>query len=91
MVDDGLHFDAVWLYPGVMLNVRLGGFFIGAGAVLPVVIYDGESDSGNLAPKVNIGYRAGHFIITTYILTWTECCVDFLEANFAGATIGYRF
>jgi len=90
MVDDSLDFDAIWLYPGVMLNFKLGDFFAGAGAVLPVVFYDGESDSASLAPKVNLGYRAGHLILTAYILTWTEEA-DFLEFNYIGATIGYRF
>ena len=90
-VDDSLDFDALWLYPGVMLNYKLGDFFVGAGAVLPVVFYDGESDSGNLAPKVNFGYRAGNLILTAYIFTWTEEGLDFLEFNLIGATIGYRF
>jgi len=90
-VDDSLDFDAVWLYPGLMLNLKLGRFFVGAGAVLPVIFYEGESDSGNLAPKVNIGYSAGPLTLTAYIFTWTEENMDFLEVNFIGATIGYRF
>ncbi len=91
MVDDSLDFDAVWLYPGVMLNFKLGEFFIGAWVVLPVVFYDGESDSGNPRPKVNVGYRAGNLILTAYIMTSTEEYAGFLEYNYIGATIGYRF
>jgi hypothetical protein len=91
MVDDSLDFDAVWLYPGAMLNFKLGDFFIGGGAVLPIVFYDGESDSASLAPKVNVGYRYGNLILTAYILTWTEEGMDFLEFNYIGATIGFRF
>ncbi len=91
MVDDSLDFDAVWLYPGAMLNFKLGDFFVGGGAVLPIVFYDGESDSASLSPKVNVGYRYGNLILTAYILTWTEEGVDFLEFNYIGATIGYRF
>jgi hypothetical protein len=79
MVDDSLDFDAVWLYPGVMLNVKLGEFFVGAGVVLPVVFYDGESDSGNPEPKVNVGYRTGKLILTAYFMTSTEKYADFLE------------
>jgi hypothetical protein len=90
-VDDSLDFEAVWLYPGIMLNFKLGSFFIGAGAVLPVILYDGGSDSGNLAPKVNVGWSDGHLTLTAYIFTWTEEYADFLEFNFIGATIGYRF
>jgi len=90
-VDDSLDFDVIWLYPGLMLNLRLGKFFVGAGAVLPVIFFEGESDSGNLAPKVNIGYSAGPLTLTAYIFTWTEENMDFLEVNFIGATIGYKF
>jgi len=90
-IDDSLDFEPFWLYPGLMLNFKPGNFFIGAGAVLPISFYEGESDSGNLAPKVNIGYSAGRLTLTAYIFTWTEEGMDFLDFNFIGATIGYKF
>lgn len=90
-VDDSLEFDLISLYPGMMLNFKLGGFFVGAGAVLPVIFYDGESDSGKLTPKVNVGYRAWHFILTAYIFTWNEEGLGFLEFNSIGTTIGFSF
>jgi hypothetical protein len=90
-VDDSLDFSALWLYPGLMLNFKLGRFFVGAGAVLPIVFYEGGSDSGNLAPKINMGWSAGSVTLTAYLFTWTEENTDFLEYNFIGATIGYRF
>jgi hypothetical protein len=90
MVDDSFNFDLVWLYPGVMLNYKAGNFFVGAGAVLPVVV-GGESDSGNPAPKINFGYKFGKLMITLYAIAWTESGVDFLDLNFVGATLGYRF
>jgi len=91
MVDDSFNFDAVWLYPGVMLNYKSGGFFLGAGAVLlPIAFGGGESETATPAPKINIGYRYGNFQFTIYALTWTDE-VDFLDMNFVGATIGYRF
>jgi predicted membrane protein len=89
--DDSLEFDVTWFYPGLLLNLRLGDFFVGAGAVLPIVFYERGSESGNLAPKVNIGYSAGPFALTAYLFTWTEEYLDFLEFNFIGATIGYKF
>ena len=91
VVDDSFDLAAVWLYPGVMLNVKLGKFFVGAGAVLPIVLYEGGSDSGKVAPKVNIGFSEGDFTLTAYIFSWTEEYVDFLDVNFIGATLGYRF
>jgi hypothetical protein len=90
-VDDSLEFDALWLYPGVMLNYKLGDFFVGAGAVLPLVFWDGESEAYTPAPKVNFGYRARNLILTVYIFTWTEEGFGFLEYNHIGATIGISF
>lgn len=91
VVDDSLDFDAVWLYPGAMLNIELGDFFIGAGAVLPILFFEGESESFNLAPKFNIGYRARNIMLTAYIFTWTEKGYGFLKYNQIGATIGFLF
>jgi hypothetical protein len=30
-------------------------------------------------------------ILTLYALTWTESGLDFLDMNFVGLTLGYRF
>jgi hypothetical protein len=90
-VDDSFDFNLVWLYPGVMLNFKAGNFFVGAGAVLPVLFGEGESDTGNPAPKINVGYKCGKFMITVYAMTWTESGLDFLDMNFIGATLGYKF
>jgi hypothetical protein len=80
-----------FLYPGVMLNYKLEDFFIGAGAVLPLVFYDGDVDVYPPAPKVNFGYSAKNLILTAYIFIWTWEEFSFLEYNHIGATIGYRF
>jgi hypothetical protein len=90
-VDDSLEFDFVYLYPGVMLNYKMGNFFVGVGAVLPLFFYDGETDAYPPAPKVNVGYKAGNLILTAYIFTWTDENFGFLELNFIGATIGFSF
>ena len=90
------YFDApganVWLlYPGVMLNYQAGSWFFGLGAVLPIVTGEGESDTGNVSPKINIGYKFGQWQITAYMITWTESGMDFLDINWVGLTLGYRF
>ncbi len=79
------------VYPGAMLNYRAGNFFVGAGAVLPWAFYEGESDTGSLAPKVNVGLMFGNFQLTAYYLCWTEEGIDLFDAGFAGLTLGYRF
>lgn len=80
------------LYPGVMFNYRAGNLFVGAGAVLPWAFWGGESDTGNLAPKVNIGYTFPNGLqLTAYYLCWTEEDLSLFDAGFAGITVGYRF
>jgi len=89
------HTDFGFLYPGVMLNYLAGHFFVGAGAVIPVAFGQGSSSSGNPAPKINIGYTGDHFILTAYIIMYTERDPDnywnFPHFNFVGASLGYRF
>ncbi len=91
VVDDSLDFEYTLLYPGVMLNYKPGNFFVGAGVVLPIAIGGGSTDSGNPAPKINIGYQYGNLMFTLYALTWTESGIDFLDINYVGVTVGYRF
>jgi hypothetical protein len=82
----------VWLlYPGVMLNYQAGSWFFGLGAVLPIIAGEGESDTGNVAPKINVGYKFGQWQVTAYMITWTDSGIDFLDVNWVGLTLGYRF
>lgn len=90
-VDDSFDFSIGWLYPGVLVNYKSGGFFAGAGVVLPVVFREGESDTGNLSPKINLGYDFGNIKLTGYFLVFNETGIDFFDMNQAGVTIGYKF
>lgn len=85
------NFDYGYLYPGIVFNFVTHGFFVGAGAVLPIAYGGGSFSSGNPAPKINIGYTTGHFMLTAYMITWTEQGISFFDMNFIGATVGYRF
>ena len=77
-----------------MLNYVSNGFFAGAGVVLPVT-YESEVRTSNPAPKFNIGFTKDGFILTAYIIMWTESTwagyYDFPNLNYIGATFGYRF
>jgi len=89
ITDDGFNFNPLLLYPGVLLNYTAkGGFFAGAGVVLPVIFWEGESDTGDLLPKINLGYRGNHFNLTAYLLTDTE---SLFKYNLIGLSAGYRF
>lgn len=89
--DDSLDFSWSNLYPGVLVNYKSGGFFAGAGIVLPIGFGEGESDTGNPAPKVNVGYDFSSFKVTAYFIAFTESGINFLDMNQAGVTLGYRF
>jgi hypothetical protein len=84
------HFDYGFLYPGVILNFVTKNFFVGAGAVLPVVFGGGESSSGTVSPKINIGFTSGHFVVTAYMIAWTGSGINLFDMNSIGATVGYR-
>lgn len=90
-VDDSLDFTFGWLYPGVLANFKAGNFFVGGGVVLPFFFGEGSSDTGNLAPKINVGVDAGKIKLTAYFIAFTESGISFLDMNQAGVTIGYRF
>ena len=89
LMDKHFSFDPVLLYPGVILNYTAkGGFFAGAGVVLPVGIGDGDVDTGDLLPKINLGYRGPHVNVTAYLLTDTH---EIFQYNLIGLSLGYRF
>ena len=89
IMDKHFSFDPVLLYPGVILNYTAkGGFFAGAGVVLPVGIGDGHMDTGDLLPKINLGYRGSHVNVTAYLLTDTH---EIFQYNLIGLALGYRF
>jgi len=80
-----------WFYPGVMLNFKLGGFFAGVGAVLPIYYGVGGHGSNSLSPKVNMGYAARYLTLTVYALTQNHESLGLWVYNYMGATVGYRF
>lgn len=89
ITDDSFSFDPILLYPGVILNFTSeSGFFVGAGAALPVAFGDGDTETGDLLPKINLGYRGSHFNMTAYLLTSTE---EMFDDNLVGLSVGYRF
>ncbi|MGB8959771.1 MAG: hypothetical protein WCC00_12250 [Candidatus Aminicenantales bacterium] len=87
ITDDSFSFHPL-LYPGVLLNYTSKSFFVGAGFVLPVMFWEGSPDTGDLLPKINIGYRGPHVNVTAYLLTDTH---EFLKYNLIGLSAGYRF
>jgi hypothetical protein len=87
------HFDYGYVYPGIVFNFVTKGFFVGAGAVLPITYGGGDTGSGNPAPKINVGYFSHGINLTAYIIMYTESSDywGFPHFNFIGTTVGYRF
>ncbi|MDM7926478.1 MAG: hypothetical protein QUS35_10725 [bacterium] len=90
-VDDSFDFSWNNLYPGILVNYRSGGFFVGAGAVLPIGFGEGDSATGNISPKINAGYNFGKLKLTAYFLVLSDSGISLFDMNQAGITLGYRF
>jgi len=90
-VDDSFDFSWTNLYPGVLANYRSGSFFVGAGIVLPIGFGGGESETGNISPKINAGYDFGKLKLTAYFLILSDYGIRLFDMNQAGLTLGYRF
>jgi len=81
------HFSGVAGLPGVTLNYCGRGFFIGAGAVLPVSISEGIGVA-ELLPKVHLGYHGRKVNFGVYTITAFN---GFFQYGLVGANLGYRF
>ena len=90
-VDDSFDFTWTNLYPGVLVNYKSGGFFVGAGIVLPIGFGDGESETARLSPKINTGYDFGKLKLTAYFLILSDTGIRLFDMNQAGLTLGYKF
>lgn len=88
ITNDEFRFNPFFLYPGVLLSYTSKGFFVGGGVVLPVIFYEGESDTGDLLPKIHFGYRHKHLNFTAYLLTDTD---ELFKYNLIGLSVGYLF
>lgn len=81
------HFSGAAGLPGVTFNYCGRGFFIGAGAVLPVSISEGLGVS-ELLPKVHLGYHGRKFNFGVYTITAFN---GIFQYGLVGANLGYRF
>lgn len=88
ITNEEFQFDPFLVYPGVLLSYTTGRVSIGGGVVLPVAFWEGDVETGDLAPKIAVDYRAGHFKATTYILVDTR---PLFSCNLIGLTLGYVF
>ncbi|MCR4408741.1 MAG: hypothetical protein QHH43_02560 [Candidatus Saccharicenans sp.] len=82
------HFDYVLVDPGLVLNYTSKSFFAGAGLIFPILVGEGETWTGKLSPKLNIGYSGRHLVLAGYLITNAE---NLFKENLVGFTLGYKF
>jgi hypothetical protein len=85
---NSFYFNVATVYPGVILNFKIGRFFIGGGVVLPSSLNCGRSDTSDLSPKLNIGLRFFGATLAAYLIG------DFhgvSKRNLFGMSMGFRF
>ena len=88
LVGEGFEFDYFILYPGVILNLTPGSFFIGGGVAKGFFIGSGASGSTDFMLKLNAGLASRSVKLTAYALM----AFDSLFKNMAlGASLGFRF
>jgi hypothetical protein len=85
---NNFYFTVATLYPGVILNFKIGRFFIGGGVVLPSSLNSARSETSDLSPKINVGFRSFGATLAAYLIT------DFhgvSKRNLFGMSMGFRF
>lgn len=89
LLSNKFRFDSFPILPGIILNLKLKNFFVGTGVIFPFRISgDGGIKSGNLAAKINAGFRINRLKLTLYLITPFE---NLFEENLLGASIGIVF
>lgn len=89
VVFKGFKFDAIWLAPGVVLNVKYSMFFAGAGISRWFKLKGIDDDSDTLF-KINAGVKGHKYRLAVYIETIFN---EFFAKDqiYFGATLGFKF
>jgi len=81
-------FDPVIILPGALLNFNLANFYIGAGAIVPLIIGSGYTIDAGVWFKANAGLKFGGFKLQAFVITPVS---DFFGLTLVGATLGGGF
>jgi len=76
------------LYPGIILNLTPGSFFVGGGVVKGFLIGEGTSGSSDVALKLNAGIISKNIKFTAYLITAFD---NIFKDMLVGASLGFRF
>jgi hypothetical protein len=81
-------FNPVFILPGALVNFNLANLYVGAGAVLPLVLGSGYTLEGDILFKANAGLKFGGLKIQAFLITPFE---NFFTYTWVGATLGAGF
>jgi len=81
-------FDPVIILPGALVNFNLANFYIGAGAIVPLIIGSGYTIDAGAWFKANAGLKFGGFKLQAFLITPVS---DFFGITLVGATFGAGF
>lgn len=82
------NFEAFFIEPAVLLNVKLGTFFAGGGLTKLFLISGDYTGSSDFALKLNAGFRSSHLRFRVFLITPFN---DLLNDNLIGAQLGLGF
>lgn len=89
VIFDGFKFDAIWLAPGVVLNVKTNILFFGGG-ITKWFKLSGNVGNSELNLKLNVGAKSKKYRFAVYLLTPFDEMFKKYFVSF-GATIGFAF
>jgi hypothetical protein len=83
------NFKPLWLAPAVLLNLNLGGFYLGGGLGKLLVIGSGYDLTSDFLLKFNAGIKSGGFKLQAYL--WTPLGNEAFKDIAIGANLGLGF
>ena len=88
VITNKFNFEAFFIEPAVLLNVKLGTFFAGGGLTKLFLISGDYTGSSDFALKLNAGFRSSHLRFRVFLITPFN---DLLKDNLIGAQLGLGF
>ena len=82
------NFEAFFIEPAVLLNIKLGTFFAGGGLTKMLLISGSYQGSSDFALKLNAGFRSNHMRFRVFLITPFN---DLLQDNLVGPTTFKQF
>jgi hypothetical protein len=83
-------FDYFLIIPGAVLNLKLNKMFIGGGLVKPFLVGSGSSESGDIALKLNLGFRGNGLRLVFFAVTPFDNMFKKYYTSL-GVTLGFEF